>query len=124
MVGGGLHCLPGWGIVLMFAALGLAVPLAILLGAFRPAGPVLVSGSASLIASAVFWVVKGGILGLPAETNVLAGVAILMGSVVLLIMTWTLALNAAAQSRLVVVRIACPDWSALYRDAGRRHYQA
>lgn len=88
-----------WVLVFLFTVLGLAVPLAILLGAFRPAGSVLVSGIASLLASAVFWIVRGGIVGIPAQTDILTSVMVLIGSIVLLIVTWALALNAAAQSR-------------------------
>ena len=86
---------------LLFAALCLVIPAAIVLGHRRSTGPLVACGGAALCAFAAFWLLMGGInsfrYGTPGGFPV--GILTFFGGVFLLLAAWTLALSAAAQAR-------------------------
>jgi hypothetical protein len=97
---GGRRATTPWLPILLLTALCLVIPAAVLLGQWRPIGPIAISGGASLSAFAVFWLFLGGTTGPFNETpgGILVLVLVLLGGVLLLGVAWTLALNAATQA--------------------------
>lgn len=86
---------------LLFDALCLVIPAAIVLGHRRSNGPLVVCGGAALCAFAAFWLLMGGInsfrYGTPGGFPV--GILTFFGGILLLLAAWALALSAAAQAR-------------------------
>jgi hypothetical protein len=86
---------------LLWAALPLVIPVAIVLGYRRPAGPTVVTACAAMAAFLVFWVVLGGIgaLEFGGSGNLVVHLLVLIGGLLLLIATWTICLTGAALAR-------------------------
>lgn len=89
--------------VLLIAAMSLIIPLAIVLGHRHPTGALLLSAGGSLVAFSALWLVfdGSGLLdgtGGTASGEIFRAVLFALGTL-LLIASWTLALNAAAQAR-------------------------
>ncbi|HEX8036937.1 MAG TPA: hypothetical protein VF510_23975, partial [Ktedonobacterales bacterium] len=95
---------------LLFAALCLVIPIAIVLGHRRPNGPIVACGGAALTAFAAFWLLLGGINAVYYD-NRLASYLTFFGGALLLLAGWALALSSAAQARRW-------EWVALLTTAG------
>ncbi|MGO8946985.1 MAG: hypothetical protein ACLQUY_04835 [Ktedonobacterales bacterium] len=82
--------------LLLYAAVFLVVPIAIVIGHRHATGPILVSGISSLGVSAIFWLLLGG---LPVINTGTLATLLLYGGSLLQVAAWTLAINSAAVSR-------------------------
>jgi len=89
---------------IIILAILLLIPAIILLGHRRPHGSIVLSSGAAIVVFAVFWLL-GGTVGLYEGSTSADMVKVyiiqflLLGGLVLLIASWTLSLNAAAQAR-------------------------
>jgi hypothetical protein len=86
---------------LVWAALPLVIPVAIVLGYRRPTGPAVVTACAAIAAFLTFWMVLGGIgaLEFGGSGNLVVHLLMLIGGLLLLIATWTICLTGAALAR-------------------------
>ncbi|MFI5275178.1 MAG: hypothetical protein ACHQ4H_19275 [Ktedonobacterales bacterium] len=82
--------------ILPFAALPLAIPIAVIVGHRRPNGAIIVSAGATFAAFAVLWLVWGGPVNFG---GAMLPPYILVASLALWLAAWALALNASAQAR-------------------------
>src|SRR5579883_2515329 len=89
---------------IIILAILLLIPAIILLGHRRPHGSIVLSSGAAIVVFSVFWLL-GGTVGLYEGSTSADMVKVyiiqflLLGGLVLLIASWTLSLNAAAQAR-------------------------
>lgn len=90
-----------WQLLLLPAMVLLVVPAAIIPGYRRSTGSIIVSGALTTAIFAVFWLILGGIYGLRASggPGFPTELVTFYGGLLLTLVTWTLSLNAAAQSR-------------------------
>jgi hypothetical protein len=105
---------------IIILAILLVIPATILPGYRRPHGSILISGGATLVLSAIFWLL-GGLSTVFNPYRYVSGAFILpflaYGGVLLLIASWTLSLNAATQARRWL-------WVALLLCAGLLTFSA
>ena len=89
-----------WGALLVPAGVLLVIPLVIIVGYRRSVGSIVVSGALAAVIFAAFWLVLGGTNSFFGNAdNYLVRTLIFFGGVLLVLATWILSLNAAAQAR-------------------------
>lgn len=86
---------------LLFAALCLVIPIAIVLSHRHPSGPIVICSWVAFAAFGVFWLLLGGVNSptRDAPGHILMSILTFFGGILLLLAAWVLALNAASEAR-------------------------